>query len=151
MDNHNSINNALTQLTGKEFPPSENIPVTITSGMTPEQYKRYSILMNDIEPERLRQTEKHGNPSLPPMQWLPILMEEVGELAKEAVQHEFEGKTGFMEDYRMELVQVIALGFKMLEDFDRRTAPVREIKEIYMAKGRKSWTAEQYQQAIQST
>lgn len=107
--------------------------LAVTMGMTPEEYKRYLILVQDIEPERKRQTEKHGNPSLTPMQWLPILMEEVGELAKEAVDHEFEGKAGPMDDYRKELVQVAAMAFKMLEDFDRQTF-IKPVKIFGIAK-----------------
>lgn len=65
-----------------------------------------------IQQERDRQNEKWGPQNHNPMKWLTILMEEVGEAAKEILEHR-----PLM--YRAEMVQVAAVAQAMIESFDR--------------------------------
>lgn len=67
-------------------------------------------IFNAIIAERQRQDEKWGAPqSLPDFQWLTILTEEVGEVAKAINEdHPLEIRT--------ELIQVIAVAVKWLEN-----------------------------------
>lgn len=70
-------------------------------------------LLND---ERLRQTNKWGDQSSHSAErWLAILMEEVGEAAKEVVE-------GNSENLRMELIQSAAVIVQWLEIIEMSTS-----------------------------
>lgn len=73
--------------------------------------------------ERTNQDEKWGQQNHKPIEWCAILMEEVGEMAKEAHEFHFQGKyyqpTGQLERYEKELIQVAAVALAMLESLYR--------------------------------
>ena len=73
----------------------------------------------EIEKERERQDKKFGEQVHKPIEWLTILMEEVGEVAREVCENHFPvyGKSDWA-NYRNELVQVAAVVKHMLENFD---------------------------------
>jgi len=73
----------------------------------------------EIEEERERQDEKFGVQVHKPIEWLTILMEEVGEVAREVCENHFPvyGKSDWT-NYRKELIQVAAVVKHMLENFD---------------------------------
>ena len=79
-------------------------------------------IFRDILSERKRQEAKWGKQSYEPNVWLPILIEEVGEVAKgiqELTSCNSVRKIA-RENYRNELVQVAAVCVQMLEDFDEK-------------------------------
>lgn len=66
----------------------------------------------DVLSERDRQDAKWGvSRNLHPQLWLPVLMEEVGELAQAVLK-------GDRANYREELVQVAAVALAALQDLD---------------------------------
>ena len=70
------------------------------------------IAIADIIGERANQDAKWGEQNHSNDRWLTILMEEVGEMAKELLERD-------AVCYRAELVQVAAVAVAMLEAFDR--------------------------------
>lgn len=74
--------------------------------------------LDDVLAERVKQDEKWGKQDHEPAVWLAILMEEVGEVAKEIADGLAGGKWR-ERDYREELVQATAVGLAALEAFDR--------------------------------
>lgn len=74
-------------------------------------------IMQDIAEERLRQDQKWGVQNHDHFTWLGILMEEVGESSKAALEHRFGHAPARL--YREELVQVAAVAVAMLECYDR--------------------------------
>jgi NTP pyrophosphatase (non-canonical NTP hydrolase) len=66
----------------------------------------------DVLEERGRQDRKWGQQEHHPAVWMVILLEEVGEAAKEILEQNW-------EKYREELVQVAAVSLSMLDAFDR--------------------------------
>jgi NTP pyrophosphatase (non-canonical NTP hydrolase) len=66
----------------------------------------------DVLEERGRQDHKWGQQDHHPAVWMVILLEEVGEAAKEILEQNW-------EKYREELVQVAAVSLSMLDAFDR--------------------------------
>lgn len=85
--------------------------------------KKQKEIIGKILVERKRQDEKWGSQNHSPIEWCAILMEEVGEMAKEAHEFHFRGKfykdTGQLERYEKELIQVAALAVSMLESLER--------------------------------
>jgi hypothetical protein len=78
--------------------------------------KTYSALEPVIE-ERKRQDAKWGVQNRDPMEWIAILMEEVGEFSQEALRRHFSGRHN--QNLRAELIQVAAVAVAMIEDCDR--------------------------------
>lgn len=94
-------------------------------------------VFNEIKSERIRQNDKWGVQNHSPIEWLPILMEEVGEASKEAVDYHFKnpiktkngryrkitrsGQKTRLINYRSELIQVAAVVVQMIECLDRNT------------------------------
>lgn len=78
-------------------------------------------IYHEVALERIRQNDKWGEQNHHPMEWLAILGEEVGEANKAALEAHFSGykRTGNLEDYREELIQVAAVAVAMIESFDR--------------------------------
>lgn len=73
-------------------------------------YARY--VWSDVVKERLRQDGKFGvSRNLHPSFWLPILVEEVGEVAKALLK-------GDEMNYREEMVHVAAVALAALQDWD---------------------------------
>ena len=99
--------------------------------------------LQEIQNEVQRQNEKWGEQNHSMIEWQGILMEEVGEAAKEAVDFHFENKKqtyrdnteyanldqankafGMLQrkriqDYRNELIQVAAVAVQMIDCLDR--------------------------------
>lgn len=69
--------------------------------------------MNDVKEERLRQNEKWGEQNHSRLMWCAILTEEVGEVAKAALEDS-------PSEYREELVQVAAVAVAAIESHDRQ-------------------------------
>lgn len=95
-------------------------------------------ILNSIRAERERQQNKWGEQNHSIIEWQAILMEEVGEAAKEAVGFHFKHpyKDGIAEyqelagdnyivqkirllNYRKELIQIAAVAVQMIECLDR--------------------------------
>ena len=76
-----------------------------------EIYKK----LDKVFDERIKQNKKFGVQNHNALTWSVILMEEVGEVAREALDSRlnWDGKTTF--NYEKEIIQVIAVGFAMLE------------------------------------
>lgn len=100
-------------------------------------YKRTEIY-NQIEKERLSQDSVWGAQNHNLVEWMAILMEEVGEASQVAVDYHFCNPVKYKEfgdtmrreaqiadqdnrlsEYRKELIQVAALAVQMLESLDR--------------------------------
>jgi len=75
-------------------------------------------MMGEIQAERCRQDIKWGEQNHNPIEWLVILMEEVGEASQAAVNGYF-GDPTFYEEYRKEVVHVAAVAVAMMESYDR--------------------------------
>ena len=74
---------------------------------------------NEISAERARQDAKFGIQSHKPIEWLTILVEEVGEVSKEICENHFPiYNHKDWTNYRTELIQVAAVVKHMLENFD---------------------------------
>ena len=71
-----------------------------------------SKCLDEIKSERKRQDEKWGEQNHDPLYWISILVEEVGEAAKEVLENKF-------SNYRKELVQCAAVCVAAIESFDR--------------------------------
>lgn len=86
--------------------------------MTFNQYN-FSKILKDIEVERIRQDAKFGvTRRLTPTEWLPILVEEVGEYAT-AICDESD-----YDDMRSELIQIAALAVAIIQDLDEQDSEV---------------------------
>lgn len=76
------------------------------------EVNRTTEVLSEILNERLNQDAEWGQQNHSPDHWLSILMEEVGEMAKENLE-----RNG--DKYREELVQVAAVAVAMIESYDR--------------------------------
>ena len=78
-------------------------------------------IVDEIFAERLRQDAKWGEQNHKPIEWLPILMEEVGEASKAALEEHFKEYYIDMsfQDYRKECIEVAAVALAMVECLDR--------------------------------
>lgn len=89
-----------------------------------------SILIH-IEGERHKQTTKWGRQDHSPLEWIAILVEEVGEAQKEALEHHWEGKhygsdPERLKRLRSELIQVAAVAVAAIESLDRNELAGKE-------------------------
>jgi len=87
-------------------------------------------IIKEIKEERKRQDSKWGIQNHHPLEWLPILGEEVGEVNKAVLEtYFFDGfnKNNY-QDYRKELIQVAAVAVSMIECLDRNGS-IRKEKE----------------------
>ena len=77
-------------------------------------------ILTEISNERHRQDKKWGAQNHHPLEWLPILGEEVGEVNKAVLEAYFDGygTTGDFSEYRNELIQVAAVVVAMIECHD---------------------------------
>lgn len=73
-------------------------------------------IFSDIFNERQRQIMKWGYQRLSPLEFSPILGEEVGEVMKEIVEYQYMKKP--LDNYRLELIQVAAVCLQMIEEYD---------------------------------
>lgn len=76
--------------------------------------------------ERVRQDQKWGEQNHPPIEWLAILSEEVGELAKEVNEQHWRERPDSLMKLRAELVQVAAVAVAWLECLDRAKQAEKE-------------------------
>jgi NTP pyrophosphatase (non-canonical NTP hydrolase) len=80
-------------------------------------------ILKEVKEERERQDGIWGEQNHKPIEWMAILMEEVGEASKEALEAYFEGKAKdrkfLLKRYRKEIIQVAAVAISMIESFDR--------------------------------
>lgn len=84
--------------------------------------KTQSEIIKSIIQERKNQDEKWGVQNHTPIEWCAILMEEIGEMAKEAHEYHFKKyykDTGQLERYEKELYQCAAVCISMLESLER--------------------------------
>lgn len=68
--------------------------------------------LNSVLQERIRQDEKWGEQNHTPTEWLPILMEEIGEFSKAILEE---------SNIREEAVQVAAVALSIVESIDRNS------------------------------
>lgn len=87
--------------------------------MTPTVNLNVPPCVSSILRERRNQDAKWGEQNHPPLQWLAILTEEVGELAKEVNEHHWREQHDTLAKLRQELVQVAAVAVAWLECLDR--------------------------------
>ncbi len=80
-------------------------------------------ILNEIKIERQNQDCKWGVQNHHPFVWLAILGEEVGEVNKAVLDHNFDKKS--LENYREELIQVAAVAVAMIECLDRENESKR--------------------------
>lgn len=79
------------------------------------------LVMDHIVQERIRQDNKWGEQNHSPLEWLSILLEEVGEVAKEVNALHFDGDSDeIRRKYRTELIQVAAVAAAAVEADMRR-------------------------------
>lgn len=74
-----------------------------------------AFILDEVDRERERQTKLWGVQNHEPWGWLPILMEEVGEVATELCTF---SRTDF-SNYETELIQVAAVAVAMVESIRR--------------------------------
>lgn len=89
-------------------------------------------ITEELHTEKENQYKKWGKQNHTPIEWLAILMEEVGEVSKEALEHHFQKKNFSIIDkswnseklsnYRKELLQVGAVIISMIECLDENGA-----------------------------
>ncbi len=77
-----------------------------------------------VTDERGNQVQKWGVQNHSPLEWMAILVEEVGEAQKEALEHHWAGTHYPVDEFRLlrlraELVQVAAVAVAMIESLDR--------------------------------
>ncbi len=80
-------------------------------------FNKYNLekILHDIVEERTRQDAKFGvTRKLTPTEWLPILVEEIGEFAM-AICDE-----SAYDHMRMELIQIAALSIAIIQDLDEQ-------------------------------
>ena len=84
--------------------------------------------INSVIHERVEQVRKWGEQNHSPLEWMAILVEEVGEAQKEALEHHFtlhySADPDRLERYRAELVQVAAVAVAAIESLDRNELKV---------------------------
>ena len=102
--------------------------------------KKQAEIIDNIRNERVKQDEKWGVQNHTPIEWCAILMEEVGEMAKEAHEYHFRGRyykdTGQLERYEKELYQCAAVCLSMLESLERNEKNVDNLRRKNLTTGR---------------
>jgi len=89
-----------------------------------EQNKAFDAICQEVRNERERQIDKWGDQQHSPIEWLPILMEEVGEVSREVLENyyqkdfpkQIQTNPNDWQNYEKELIQVAAVVFSMLEN-----------------------------------
>lgn len=85
---------------------------------TSKKIMRQQRIIEEILKERRNQDEKWGEQNHKPIEWIAILMEEVGEASKEIVNEYFIGVNS-KDSYRKEMIQVAAVALHMIECIDK--------------------------------
>lgn len=86
---------------------------------------------DEVQDERRKQDRKWGVQNHSPIEWMSILVEEVGEASKEAHEYHFAGVHYELDSQRLhrlraELVQVAAVAVAMIESLDRNELNTNE-------------------------
>ncbi len=90
-----------------------------------KQQIRFQKITQDIFTEIKRQDDKWGEDrDNHPLVWLSILQEEFGELAREINDADFK-PFELSENYRTELVQIVAVGMQAIKNFDTFTVNLK--------------------------
>jgi NTP pyrophosphatase (non-canonical NTP hydrolase) len=82
-------------------------------------------IIEEILKERKRQDEKFGEQNRNSLEWLAILIEEVGELSRSIVDKEIlkfsfsRENRDLIHSYRDEMIQIAAVALNAIECFDR--------------------------------
>ncbi len=78
-------------------------------------------IIQEVIEERKRQNEKWGIQNHTPMEWIPVLTEEVGEVSKSALETYF-GHVPYdnYDHYREELIHTAAVAIQAIESLDRQ-------------------------------
>ena len=82
------------------------------------EFNQYNFnkILDDIKTERIRQDSKYGiTRRLTPTEWLPILIEEVREFAKDICDD-----IGYFGNMRAELIQIAAISIAIIQDLDEQ-------------------------------
>ena len=74
-------------------------------------------IIEEILSERKLQIKKHGPKKYTPIEWISILVEEVGEVSKE-IGNNYIFDWNNKKQYRAELIQVAAVALAMIESYD---------------------------------
>lgn len=85
--------------------------------------KETNSVLSEVQEERRRQDAIWGEQNHTPIEWLPILGEEHGEVCKAVCEAYFSGyeSTGNWENYRTELIELAAVAVAMVECLDRNS------------------------------
>lgn len=85
--------------------------------MMPRMLDKFAVrqVLSEVEEERQRQYDKHGDPLLAAEYWLGVLMEELGEVAKAVLERREQGE----HNYRDELLSVSATAAAAIQCYDR--------------------------------
>ena len=75
-------------------------------------------IYRDIKSEVNRAKILHENKDYTPVDWLPVLMSEVGEVADEIADMRATGEP-LKPNYRTELIQVAAVAIRAVQDYDK--------------------------------
>lgn len=101
-------------------------PMLIASKITERRRQELTNVMTEVANERIKQDLKWGEQNHRPADWITILVEEVGEASKAALESKFLvcGKEGLttrkaLENLREELIQVAAVAVASVESLDR--------------------------------
>jgi len=90
---------------------------------SPSQSAKQSMwALRDVLEERRRQDNKWGEQTHPNEWYFPILLEEIGELAKAMLEDHFQYSGAKHSDIRKEAVHACAVALAMIECIDRREA-----------------------------
>lgn len=87
-----------------------------------DEYQRMINVLTEVSYERKRIFSKYGTRNFSPVIWLPILIEEVGEVGQAICEVEHGpglARRGHMLNLRNELIQVAAVAVAMVESLDR--------------------------------
>ncbi|MDO7849918.1 hypothetical protein Q5H92_26400 [Hymenobacter sp. M29] len=118
----------------REFMASQYFPALMagleaTAQLSPEPVitleDAHARELSDVFSERARQLRKFGPQNRPPFEWFLILSEEVGEVAKECVEIQFDDAAhphADPERYYKELTEVAAVALAAMQNFNQRRA-----------------------------
>jgi NTP pyrophosphatase (non-canonical NTP hydrolase) len=80
------------------------------------RHEREKPIYKSIEIERMAQNHKWGKQNHTPLHWLGILMEEVGEVAKDVIEYK---DLNCLIEVQKELIQVAAVAVAFIDSLNR--------------------------------
>ena len=97
---------------------------------------KLGLILTEVAKEREKQNEKWGEQKHLPIEWIAILTEEVGEAAKDALDHHYQNdvkvsheqttlatgqdQLARLKNYRNEVIQIAAVAVQMVECLDKQ-------------------------------